>query len=334
MTASRRNLLLALALLVVSVVLFAVFVDLRAVARELAAADWRYLASASAALVAGLAVYALRWHWLLGSGVRGWHVFHAANVGHAVNVLVPFRAGEPVRIVALARGGGVAATAVTSSVVVERLLEQIMRLAALGGAVVFGLGLAVSPLTVGGAVVFLALAFAGIVWLRRHRDRVLARWPTVLGRLPRQNEARVRSALGGLLAGLEQSASPVRLLAALALSAAAWTCFWAFDALALAALPGDFDLRQVLTLSLGALALAPPSAPAQPGVYHASIVVPLGVVGFPETLLTAYAVVIHALLMGWMLGLGAWGMVGRGALAPHPPLPAAKGAAGTGGELG
>lgn len=310
---SRWSLLLTLGLIALSLLFFVLLVDLRAVAAQLRAADGWRLASASAALLAGLMLYAARWWWLLGRRPRLLRTFHAANVGHAVNVLLPLRVGEPARILVLARTTPVSVGEATSSVVVERLFEQLMRLAALSGAVVFGLGLTISPLTVVGALAALVGAAAGVLWLRRHRELVLRAWPPVLARLPRLTEAGVRSGLTGLLFGLEQAATPGRLLGALGLSLAAWACFWAFTALALTALPGALTAAQVLTLSLGALALAPPSAPAQPGIYHASLVVPLSAIGYAPAALTAYAVVVHALLMVWMLGLGLWGLAQSGA---------------------
>jgi hypothetical protein len=291
---------------------FVVLVDLRAVAAQLRAADWRYLSAASAALLAGIGVYAWRWRWLMGNQPGWWRTFHAANVGHALNVMLPFRVGEAARIVVMGRGERPPMPEVAASVVVERLLEQIMRLAALSGAVVFGLGLQVSPLTVGGVVGFLGLAFGGLVWLQRNRERVLARAPAFLGRLPRLDEARARHGLGSLLDGLAVAATPARLAVALALSGVLWACYWAFGALALAALPGAAQMANLLPLSLGALALAPASAPAQAGVYHAALVVPLSLVGFGETLVTAYAVVLHALLMAWMLSLGLWALARSG----------------------
>jgi hypothetical protein len=317
-------------MIAVSVLFFVLLVDLRAVAAQLRAADAGYLAAASAALLAGLGVYAVRWWWLLGRRPRWLSTFHAGNVGHAVNVLLPLRVGEPARILVLSRTTPVSLGQATSSVVVERLLEQLLRLAALGGAVVFGLGLTISPLTVLVAVAGLAAAVAGIAWLRRQRERVLAQWPARLARLPRVSEAAARATLTGLLFGLEQAASPGRLVGGLALSVLAWGCFWAFDALALAALPGVLSTAQMLTLSLGALALAPPSAPAQPGIYHAALVAPLSVLGYDQAALTAYAVVMHALLMVWMLGLGLWGFGQSGAglgdvLAPAPAAGAADG---------
>jgi hypothetical protein len=111
-----------------------------------------------------------------------------------------------------------------------------------------------------------------------------------------------------LLDGLALAAEPGRLAAALGLTVLVWTCNWAFCWLVLVALPVDLSVEQGLTIALGALALAPPSAPTQPGIYHASVVGPLMVVGFDETMLTSYAVLLHALMMVGMLGLGAFGL--------------------------
>src|SRR5688500_4492988 len=116
----RRGWLLALAVTAASVVLLLTLVDTRAVAAELGRADWRYLAAASAALVAGMSVYALRWQLLLGRHAGWREAFWAASSGHAVNLLVPMRVGEAVRILVLGRSAKLSVSEVTSSVVVER----------------------------------------------------------------------------------------------------------------------------------------------------------------------------------------------------------------------
>ncbi len=320
MKLSLRAWLGAGGLLLITGALLAIFVDLGAVAAQLQAAKGRYLLAASAALLAGLALYALSWRWLMGNQPPVGSVWHAANVGHAVNLLQPLRLGEAARVALLARAGAVTGGGAASSVVVERLLIQVMRTAALGGAIVFGVGLPVSPVTVGGAAAFLAAAFGSILLLRRSRAAILRRGPTVAARLPRLTEARARAILTNLFDGLEVAATPGRLAAAMTLTVGSWACFWAFHALVLMALPEAFSVEQLLALSLGALALAPPSSPAQPGVYHASVVAPLVVVGFSETTLTAYAVLLHALMMAWMLGLGALGLL-RLRRTPSPPFP-------------
>jgi uncharacterized membrane protein YbhN (UPF0104 family) len=303
-------LILALLVIVVIGVLFAWRVDLRAVAAQLRGARLRYLAGASMLLVSGLLLYAVNWRWLLGGRAPLTAIFHAANIGHAANILLPLRLGEAARVAALARAGAVAAGASASSVVVERLLLQVMRLGALGAAVMVGVGLPFNPLSAGVAVLFLAAAVAGVLALRKWRGPLLARLPRLVARLPRVSEARAGAVLASLLDGLDVAATPGRLAGALGLTALSWACFLGFDALVLQALPLPFSAGERMTLAFAALALAPPAAPAQPGVYHASVVAPLVLLGFAETSLTAFAVLLHALMMLWMLGLGGVGLVG------------------------
>jgi uncharacterized protein (TIRG00374 family) len=263
------------------------------------------------ALIVGLSAYAARWRLLLADKPRALSTFHAANVGHAVNTIVPLRAGEPARILILGRTAKTPLAEITSSVVVERLFEQVMRLTALFGAVLFGAGLELSPGTVIGGAGFVVLLFGGLVWLMRNQTTVLERGPRLLARLPRLSEEGARRGLTQMLAGLSSVSSPRRLALAYVWSLVAWGCFLAFHWLALLALP-QVPPEQVASIALGALALAPPSAPTLPGLYHGSVVGPLSAVGFDGNLLTAYAVILHLIQMVLMIGLGGWGLAHSG----------------------
>lgn len=296
-------------MIVLIVVVFVLFVDLQAVAQQLRTADVRYLLAASALLLAGLVAYAVRWRLLLANKPSLLHTFHASNIGHAGNVLIPARAGEAARILVMGRSPAVSTTEAASGFVVERLFEQIMRLVALVGAVVYGVGLELSAGTVLGGVGFLLLAFAAMAWLVNNQELTLARGPVWLARLPRVTEAGARRSLADLLANLANVSAPPRLALVFLWSLIPWACFWGFFYLALFALEAGFPPGQRLAVSLGALALSPPSAPTQPGIFHASVVAPLVAIGFAAESLTAYAVVLHLLEMVWMIGLAVWGVV-------------------------
>jgi uncharacterized protein (TIRG00374 family) len=275
-------------------------------------ADITYLLLASVALLVGLLAYAWRWRVLLANKPGLLHTFHASNIGHAGNMLIPGRAGEPARIVVMGQDESVSVTTATSSFVVERLFEQIMRLLALGAAVAFGVELEVKAGTVIGGLAFLAAAFGGMAWLLRHQETVLQRGPKWLAKIPRLTEQRAKEWLVDLLANLAAVSEWRRLTAVSLTSLLAWGCFWGFFHLTLLALGDGFPPHQRLAVSLGAMALSPPSAPTQPGLFHASVVAPLTAVGFQAETLTAYAVLLHILEMIWMIGLGVWGLLQTG----------------------
>ena len=297
-----------LAVIVLIIVAFVAFVDMAAVLVQLRAADLGLLGAASAALLLGLLAYAVRWRLLLDNKPHLPFTFHASNMGHAGNILIPFRGGEAVRVVVMGRSERVSLTEATSSFVVERLFEQLLRMLALVGAVVVGAGLELSPATVLGGVGVLLGGFGLIAWLVSHQEATINRGTALLSRLPRLSEAGVRASLTDLLGNLNSIARPPRFLLVLLWSLVTWFFFWAFFYLTLLALPAELA-GEALPISLGALALSPPSAPTQPGIFHASIVLPLAAVGFDRSLLTAYTILLHVLEMFWMIGFGLLGLL-------------------------
>lgn len=258
-------------------------------------------------LIAGLILFAVRWIVLLGNAPGFRETFNASNIGHMFNLILPFRAGEAVRIFMLGKTTNISYAEVTSSVVVEKLIEQIMRITAIGGAIVFGLGLDVSIFSFFGAFLFLALAFTFLVWMVKNQGAVIERWPSKLARLPRVREERIHQILADIIRGLSSISSSRQLILVVGLTILTWMFFWAFYYIALLGLGVEYSTLQRLAISLGALGLAPPSASTLPGFYHASIVAPLVAVGFAEVTLTAYTVLLHAIKMFWMILFGLWG---------------------------
>jgi uncharacterized protein (TIRG00374 family) len=287
-------------------------VDWLAVAEQLRHADYRYLGLAAAVLVAGLGTFATRWLILLGRKPTWLQAFHASNMGHAGNILIPFRAGEVIRVVAIGSTGRVSYTEGGSAVVAERLFEQGLRLLAVVLAVVLGAGLRISPLSIAGGVGVIVAAVLVIRWLIRHRDWTLSAGVALASKFPRVNAEGVRDSLTHFLDHMESVAQPGVFIPVLIWSFVSWALFYGFFYLTLQALPVGFPSLDEPAVAMGALALSPPSAPTQPGIFHASIVVPLAAVGYGATTLTAFAILLHIQEMIIMLGLGLWGMLAMG----------------------
>jgi hypothetical protein len=217
-----------------------------------------------------------------------------------------------VRILLLAGKAGTPIFVATSSIVVERWYEQIMRLAALGGGLVFGAGAQASFLSMFGSLAYLVGSLMLMVFMLRRRDWVLAKVPALVARLPRLHENQVRRWLSELIAGLASVASWRSLVRALMWSTLTWVLFWGFHFLCLLALHPSLPTNQLLAISLGSLALAPPSATTLPGLYQMSVVIPLALVGYNRDLLTTYSLVMNIVEMAVVLLLGAWGAFATG----------------------
>jgi len=309
---SKKGLLIGALAIIFLVVVLALFVDWQTVLLQLKEANRKVLAVGSLSLIAGYIAYAVRWRLLLHNKAAFLPTFHASNAGNMVNTLLPLRPGDAARIFMLGRKEELPLIEVTTSIVVERWFEQIMRLAALGGAIIFGAGVAVSAASILGSVAFLTASLLFMVHMVQRREYVLDKYPGWLARLPRLTEEQARQGLANLIDGLVGMASVRKIFAVLLWSVITWTFFWGFHYLCLAALPQELDLQTQLALSLGSLALVPPSATTLPGIYQISMVVPLSLVGYDASLLTSYAVLMNITELVWVIGLGLWGTLRTG----------------------
>lgn len=295
-------------IIAVIIAIFLLLVDLDAVLEQLQTADPLLLLLASAAFIAGLVAFAARWRALLNYEPSLVFTFHASNMGHAGNILLPFRFGEAIRVLVMGTDEAVSLAESTSSFVVERLFEQSMRLLAVLGAVMIGVGLETSAAALVGGVVFVVLGFAAVLWLAGHPEFTLQKGTYLLAMIPRISEQRARQATADFLANLSGIAQPRRFAVVLSWSFLSWVLFWLFFFITLRALDTGLALQEQIAISLGALAVSPPSAATQPVLFHASVVAPLAAVGFDTELVTAYAVLLHILEMIWLIILASWGL--------------------------
>ena len=306
---TRRNLILLTAVILTIIAAFILLTDWAAVFRILENVNYGLLAAASAALIIGLFFFALRWRVLMENKPHLGLTFHASNIGFAGNILIPFRGGEPLRIFVMGRSGQVSYTTATASFVVERSFEQLMRLLALVTAVIIGVGIKITPITILGGLGFIGLLAASIYWLISHRQAIEQKGPAKLARLLHVSKESAQQWLSDLFDNLQYIAKPQQIALVMTYSLLSWGFFWLFFFLTILSLGTTFPPEAWLPVSLGALALSPPSAPTQPGIFHASIVVPLTAVGFDGGALTAYAVILHLLEMFWMIGLAGFGLL-------------------------
>lgn len=309
---TTKRLLAGLLVVLVLLAALAWFVDWNSVIDLLRGINPWYLVIASLCLILGFLAYAQRWYLLMEKRAHYKPTFHAANAGNLVNTLLPLRPGDAARIVLLGGGQKLSLALVTSSIVVERWFEQIMRLVAIGGAMLFGMGMTVSIASIVGMILFMIAVYMFMLWMIYKRDAFLSVVPRWIARLPKITESSVRDGLGNLIDGFSGVSSPRYLMLLLVWSVITWGLFWVFHYLAFLALGVDVSEQTMLAITLGALAFVPPSAATLPGIYQISMVVPLALVGYDENLLTSYALVLNSLELIWILVLGVWGVLQSG----------------------
>jgi glycosyltransferase 2 family protein len=297
---TRRAALLAAAVVVTVVFGYFAVKDVKPqqVADALDEANLWWLLPALLLLAVSLALRALRWRYLFAPETRPPFAPVTASmlVGLALNNLLPLRAGEAARIVALNRATQTSRAEILSTVALERALDVLCLLLLLfvalpflpevswvGAAAVLALVVAL-----GLAVVMVVLAFFGARPVRAVL-RPLARFRFLH---PERLEHVADNLVHGL-AGLRRRR--------LAFAGVAWTTLsWVLLSFSfwLVTLCFDLDLPVVsglLVLTAVGLSLVLPAGPASVGVFEAAVIVALGAYDVPRADALTYAIVLHAL---------------------------------------
>jgi uncharacterized protein (TIRG00374 family) len=285
-------------------------VELDAFGRALATSDYGWLVPASAALAVAVVVRVERWRLVFAPDSRPGRAAtrDALFIGLLFNSILPVRAGEAARVVALqqragtpwAEGGATALTERIHDLLALCLLLVVARpflpdATWLDAAARLALGLSLG-------IVALAVVVA------RYGERPLRRLLRPVARLPRVPSATVDRLADSLLrglaglrwAGLAARAFAATVLSWLLLSLSAWLLMAGFD------LGLGFGAALLVVVATN-LAMVLPSSPAAVGVYEAAVLLALSPYGIEESRALSYAVVLHALnvlpfvALGWLV---------------------------------
>jgi hypothetical protein len=275
--------------------------DLSQVIDAFKEATGRWVVAALAAFFLGYLCRIARWHAMLSGSVPG--VRLRACVGpflasFAANNVLPFRAGDVMRVFAFNRALGTTSGVVAATLFVERLLDLLMVVvlfaAALqafdiGPSVVSGLGS--TALFAGAAVLLLVLLFP-------RTFAPAARWTGRLAsRMAPRIGARLSDEIAKGLATLEQLAKGHVMLKLLAWSALAWTfegCVFWFAALAL---PSVTEPQGAwLALPVATFATLIPSTPGYVGTFDYFMAWAMIQLGNAPSPAAAAAFLVHTLL--------------------------------------
>jgi uncharacterized membrane protein YbhN (UPF0104 family) len=275
-------------------------VDWRQLGSALRGANYLWIVPSAAAMLAAIAARAERWRWLLGGRERVSYAraFRAVSIGYLVTNVLPFRLGEVVRPIVIARGGKVSVVKALSTIVVEHVLDVLIVLA------ILALVLPGLPLPEGtalgaqrGGLIFggLAVAMLIAVWQRRRVEQ-LASW--ALHRVPDLHPDPWLRRVHAALDGLDALRSPRLFAATIAWSIISWLASAMSFHLGLLGFAPDAPFTASLFVTVTTtLALLAPSSPGYVGVLQLAIQQSLVVFSISSSIGLAYAIVFHLMEM-------------------------------------
>jgi glycosyltransferase 2 family protein len=282
-------------------VVFAYFalrgVDVDALGEALREQDYLWLLPSGAVLAAGVLLRAWRWQLLFEPPRPPFtHVTSALMIGYLFNSILPARAGELARVLALGSRAELSRTQVLATVVLERAFDVL---------VLVGLLVVAAPwlppvdwLTAAvalGAVAGIGLVAAAVV-VRRYGVRAARILLRPVGWLPGVGPERVEAMAESFVTGLVGITVTRVTVSALAVTVLSW--FVLAGSIWLLLLGAGFDVTfgmALLTLIATNLVLVLPSSPGALGAFEAAVVVALGAYGVGSSEALSFALVLHAL---------------------------------------
>ena len=261
-------------------------------------ADLWWLAPALGLMAVAVVMRGLRWRFLFARQTRPgtWPILEATVIGYFFNTILPARAGEAARVVALNRRSDTSRAESLATVGVERVwdvgvllallafsLSQRHHVAWTGTAELLATGLFVIVVAVVAALV--AFGDRPAVWVARR-----------LGRLPGLHPDAMEQAAIRLVSGMGALHRPRLVAGALAWTASSWLVLAISNWCVLEA----FNLHLgfmggLLVVVATGLSMAIPAGPAGVGVFEAAVLVALAPFGVPKAEGLSAALVLHAL---------------------------------------
>lgn len=233
--------------------------------------------------------------------------FYAVNAGYLLNNLFPLRAGEFGRAILLGQTTGLGTFHVLSTIIIERVFDLAFAALLLLSSLPLALSLTwAKPV----ALTTLTLVIIGLVIMflvARNREKVHD-WILKGPGKYKVVQKFVLPYLDNLLEGLGALTRPQSFLLAVFWIAISWIIgVLNYYIVVLSIVPNAPIWWGVLLDSVLAMGIAIPSAPAALGVFEASLVGALALVGIDSTFALAYAVVMHFVQFAVT---GIFGMIG------------------------
>jgi glycosyltransferase 2 family protein len=278
---------------------------------------WPLLAAVTIATIT-YPIRLVRWRLLLrdadGGPLPAGPLWHAVAIGFMANNILPFRAGELVRLLAATRLAGARFSAVLSSVAVERIFDGLTVVALLS------LSLLASDLppdvAVGGMSLRHASQAAGLLGVAALAAALLVvAFPLAAERIVRRllPAGRLADRIVGLIEGIRHGLTVLRSPTLLAGTIIWSLVLWLTNALAFYVAFKAFGIPvgfvgALLLQGILVFGITVQLTPGFLGQFEAAIVAALALFRVPVALASSYAIAFHATTFVPIILLGAWSL--------------------------
>ncbi|NQV50360.1 MAG: flippase-like domain-containing protein [Candidatus Marinimicrobia bacterium] len=264
-------------------------------------------------------IRAARWRILLSpqKTVGRKHLFEAVMIGYMGNNVLPFKLGEVLRAVVVAKRHGMKVSGVGASIFVERGLDMFsfLILAGIYGLLVPSFETA-KLLSLLGLFALLMVIILGF-WVNSQHDRFKRYVEIWSEKMIVTGHPKRAAHLMSIFKGLETIWRMPKPLHVIVQTSFLWFLYLLVTILGLAAFDFNLSMSELWEVSLvllifTTLSLAIPAAPGYVGTYHSAVLAALMIFNIEDNQARAFAIVLH--LMNYLIytPIGAWYLVKAG----------------------
>jgi glycosyltransferase 2 family protein len=275
-------------------------------------ASWQFVVIEFFALIISMFIRGKAWQTILGNHVTWKQAFFGISEGYFLNNIFPLRAGEIARSIFVGKSSGLGTFHVLSTIVIERAFD--IEFAAI-------LVLTTLPLVVGLAwvktiamiaLVLVILGMFGLFLIAQNRKKVSA-WVMKIAGNHKFIEKHIAPQISKLMDGLSTLTDPRQFFLSFFWIGLTWFVWiLIYDYMVWQIIPGAPLWNGAFVGSILALGVAIPSAPAALGVYEASMVAAVVIIGGAESIALVYAILLHVLQFSTSMIFGLWGLIRDG----------------------
>ncbi len=305
---SNRSNLIAAIIIVALLVATVLFVDVGQMIQVMLHTNYALVLVGVIFLLGGIALIDVRWWYLLGREPAFKRLGHATNASYIVPILTPIP-NYISRVVITGMATEATLPQATTSMMVERMIAQIMRITTIVLTIALGVQSTMSPASMVRSILLSFAVLAGYLLAIRYAEQVISGVEKGVTKIPRLSDKTRGKIVSITREALSVDMGMKDLLFAVGMTIVMWTLFFLFHFMVILAMPLGLDMHSNITIALGALALTPPSAPAMLGIYQISQVGPNLILrlGSLEQLLPYSLMLYFIQAIVWMI-LTVWGL--------------------------
>jgi uncharacterized protein (TIRG00374 family) len=262
--------------------------------------------------VISMMVRGIAWRAILNNKITWTQSFFGVSEGYFLNNIFPLRAGEIGRSLFVGQSSGLGTFHVLSTIVIERAFDIFFAAILLLATLPLVVGLSWVKTVALAALAVVVAAFVCLFFIARNRQKV-TQWIHKIGDRRAFVSKHISPQITKLLDGLRALTDPRQFLVSFFWIGMTWL-MWVgiYGIMARQVIPDAPLWSGAFIGSLLALGVAIPSAPAAIGVYEATMVAAVVILGGDESLALAVALIMHALQFASSAIFGLWGLVREG----------------------